>query len=183
MANEKQYIEKYLPDMVKNIREFKGLALGENPEIENLWNGLDGLMNNQYVKDADEVGVQRLEKMLKITPRGTDDMTLRKFRILSRLNEQPPYTYKALENQLKALCGEEGFTMELDENNYKIMVRVALDAKRKFYEVDALLKRVVPANMVIDLSILYNQHSTLASFTHNQLGSYTHDQLRNEVVR
>jgi len=44
------------------------------------------------------------------------------------------------------------------------------------------LQRVIPANMIIDLRLIYNQHLTLKQFTHAHLQTYTHNQLRNEVI-
>ena len=46
----------------------------------------------------------------------------------------------------------------------------------------ALLDRVVPVNLTVDLSLRYNQHQTLLGRTHAALAAYTHDQLRNEVL-
>ena len=45
-----------------------------------------------------------------------------------------------------------------------------------------MLKETVPANMVLDLSLLYNQHKTLKQFTHRQLSAFTGKQIRNEVL-
>ena len=48
--------------------------------------------------------------------------------------------------------------------------------------VKEMLEEVIPANMEIDLSLLYNQHETLAKFTHKELAKYTHRQIREEVL-
>ena len=37
-------------------------------------------------------------------------------------------------------------------------------------------------NMVIDLDLLYNQHSDFDGLTHEELSVYTHQQLRDEVI-
>lgn len=175
-------ILNYLPNVIKEFREFKALAIAENPELIALWEVLENVMNDQFVNDSTENGVKRWESILKIVPRGTDSLDIRKFRILTRLNEQLPYTMTTLENQLLTLCGADGYSVELENENYTLIVKVNLIAKGKFNEVDALLNRTVPANIVIDLRLLYNQHSTLKQFTHGQLKAFTHKQLRNEVL-
>lgn len=63
-----------------------------------------------------------------------------------------------------------------------IMERVNLINKKKFSMVKEMLEEVIPANMEIDLSLLYNQHTTLAKFTHRELSKYTHKQIREEVL-
>ena len=80
------------------------------------------------------------------------------------------------------LCGEEGYVLELLNLEYKVKVRVALKSKKNYRMVEGLLGEVIPANMEIDLSLLYNQHKTLRQFTHGQLTAYTHNQIRNEVL-
>ena len=175
-------ISNYIPNILKEFREFKALAASENPELLSLWGVLENVMNDQFVNDSTENGVKRWESILKIVPKGTDSLDIRKFRISTRLNEQLPYTYTTLEQQLVTLCGDNGFSMELQNEIYTLIIKVNLTAKGKFNEVDSLMQRMVPANIVIDLSLLYNQHLTLANFTHSQLAAYTHNQLRNEVI-
>lgn len=172
----------YLPQVLKEVRELKLLLQSEQVEIANLWGSIDNALNDQFVIDATEYGVERWEKILGIIPKATEPLDARKFRILTRLNEQLPYTMRSLKQQLEALCGKDGYSIELYNDTYTIEVKVNLIAKSNFDDVDALLQRVVPANMVIDLSLLYNQHLTLGQFTHSQLGQHTHYDLRNEVI-
>ena len=172
----------YLPSVMMELLEFQALASTENPEITSLWSAIDDIINDQFVNDATENGVKRWESMLEISPKGSDSLDVRKFRIISRLNEELPYSYRKLEQQLRTLCGDAGYSLLLQGNTYTLTVRVDLSAKGKYDEVDALLRRVVPANIVIDLSLLYNQHKALAHFTHGHLRGYTHKQLRNEVI-
>lgn len=172
----------YLPSVLQGFKEFKVLSETENPEISALWSVMEDIMNDQFVNESTENGVNRWETIMSIVPKGTDSLDLRKFRILTRLNERLPYTFTALEQQLATLCGVDGFTLELNNGAYTLIVRVELTAKGKFDEVGSLLKRTVPANILIDLSLLYNQQSLLSGFTHAHLSGYTHEQLRIEVI-
>ena len=167
---------------MQEFKEFQELSKAEDPEILALWTVLENILNDQFVNNSTENGVNRWESILKVTPKGTDDLDVRKFRILARLNETLPYTFTTTEQQLATLCGSDGYTLILNNGTYTLTVRVALTAKGNFDEVGKLLQRTSPANMVIDLSLLYNQHSMLARFTHTQLTAFTHDQLRNEVI-
>lgn len=177
-----RYLIDYLPPVLKEVREFKVIVEAEQSEVDRLWKALDNALCDQFINDATENGVSRLEKILKITPKATDTLDVRKFRILTRFNEQLPYTFRTLEQQLATLCGAEGFTMALLNSEYTLVVRVEISAKRKLDEVKALLERTVPANIIIDLSLRYNQHSVLEKLTHAQLSAYTHYDIRNEVV-
>lgn len=173
----------YLPDFLKQFREFKQLMYTEQPQMEKLWNYIDDTLANFFISDATNDGLKRFETILSIKPKDTDSLSDRRFRILSRWNEQLPYTMNVLKMQLTSLCGTNGYLVELNNREYTLVVKVALTAKNNFIDVGNYLEKVVPVNMVIDLSLLYNQHQTLAKYMHTQLSIYTQQQLRDEVMK
>jgi hypothetical protein len=154
----------------------------EQPEIEGLWSALEDALKDQFVPEASINGILRLEHILNIAPKGTDSLNDRRFRILARLNEQLPYTFRSLDEKLTTLCGADGYTMELIHGDYTLKVRIELVVRAQYDEVDRLLKNIVPANIFIDLSLRYNQHMTLGTYTHAHLGLFTHYALRNELI-
>ena len=164
----------YLPYVVRDYAEFQGIAGAEQPEFENAWAAVDDLLDNQFITTAGNLGLSRWEKILGITPKGTDTVEDRRFRVLTRLNEELPYTLPQLRNILETLCGEDNYSADVEEGTYQLLVKIGLAAKNNFNDVEALLNRVVPENMVITLLQLYN--------THAQLAAFTHDRLRNEVM-
>ena len=173
---------KYIPPILQDVAEFKALAIAENPEFDEGWIASANIRYDQFIMTLTENGLKRWEGILDITPKLTDTLDLRRFRILARLNEQTPYTYRTVKGQIELLCGENNYTFDLQNEIYKLKVRVGLAAKGKLDEVNLTLRKTVPANIVIDLALLYNQHMTLGLFTHQMLKNYTHDGLRNEVI-
>lgn len=173
---------KYLPQQLQDVKEFNYIY--STAEIENDAFEQEAIRQllNLFIETADEEGIEDLETKLSIKPKATDSLSDRKFRLLARINQQLPYSWAKLHQQMQALCGEEGYSLNRIVGEYKIIVRVALTAKSNFDDVGTMLERVVPYNTVIDLSLLYNQNSTLAQFTHAQLNAYTHKQLREEVL-
>lgn len=172
----------YLPYIVRDYAEFQGITGAEQPEFENAWAAVDDLLNNQFITTAGNLGLSRWEKILGITPKGTDTLDDRRFRVLTRLNEELPYTLPQLRLILETLCGAGNYSAIVEKGTYILVVKIGLAAKKNFSDVEALLQRVVPANMVVDLSQLYNTHAELGRFTHAQLAAFTHDHLRNGVM-
>lgn len=172
----------YLPYVVRDYAEFQGITGAEQPEFENAWAAVDDLLNNQFITTAGNLGLSRWEKILGITPKGTDTLDDRRFRVLTRLNEELPYTLPQLRVILGTLCGAGNYSAEVEEGTYQLVVKIGLAAKNNFSDVASLLDRVVPENMVVTLLQLYNTHGELGRFTHAQLSTFTHDQLRNEVM-
>lgn len=179
---ERNLIE-YLPEFLRDVKEYQAiLTTAEQPEMIKLWEAEENALKDQFIVDATESGISRWEKILGITPKATDSLDVRRFSILTRINEQIPFTLTTLKEQLRSLCGEDGYDVNLDAKNYTLSVRVALTAESNFDEVELFLKRVVPANLVVDLSLKYSQHSKYTSNTHEGLATFTHEQLRNEVM-
>lgn len=151
---DRQLIE-YLPAFLSDKKEFIVLFTTEQIEIENIFNKLNTYFDNFFIESADVIGVSKYEKMLKIKPKDSDDLDLRKFRILAKYNEQLPYSYLKLVEMLNTLCGEGNVFVKVKD--LQLSVYIKLSVKDRFDEVAELLKRVIPANLVLDLSILYNQ--------------------------
>lgn len=171
----------YLPYVLRDYREFQGITDGQQPEFELAWNRANSALAEQFVLTATGTGLSRLEKILGITQRGTDTVEERRFRILSRLNEELPYTLTQLRNILQVLCGAGNFSVNVDTDTDTLYVKIGLSAAKNFHDVEELLQRVTPQNLFIDLQQLYNSHQEAGRFTHAQLAAYTHDQIRNEV--
>lgn len=173
-----RHLIDYLPPIVGDTVEFKELCKTEETEISNLWDGTARVLDEQYLETMSEYGVGRTEKMLGITPFDTDTLADRKFRIKAWSNSDLPYTIRALERMLSALCGED-YTLTL--TGYEMTVKMGLGVHKQYNEVEKLLERVVPANIKITVELLYNTHEMLSEYTHAQLAAYTHGELRTEV--
>ncbi|CAI3542765.1 MULTISPECIES: putative phage tail protein [Clostridium] len=172
----------YIPPVLADAEEQKQIFKALNPEINMLWAEIERAQNNQFISSSDEYGVARRENMLSIKPKNTETLDDRKFRLLSREIEKLPYTYRVLKNKLKALCGENGYTLNIDYENEIVDIKIELTSRKSFDEVELMTEKMIPLNMVINISLLYNQNSLLKKYTHKQLSAYKHSQLRNEVI-
>ena len=179
MVIERKLID-YLPPYMQEYAEIGTIMQSEQPDIDNLWSAFETAFADQYILDATAYGVQRWEFMLGISPKDTDTLDERKFRILTRLNQELPYTLTKLKEALIALCGVDGFSIHLNSAEYRIEVKLALDNEKNCQEVADLLTKMVPANLTQVVSVLYNNHLLLNQFIHGELSAYTHHQLKAE---
>ena len=170
----------YLPIQMRRFYEMQKIMGAENPEFKLLWDANIRTRNELFIMTAGEWGINRVESIVGVTPADDDSLEARRFRVLTRINEHLPYTYRVLDEQLRALCGEGNYAIRLDSNAYTISVRVALVARNNFDDVAQLLDRVIPANFIIDLQFMYNTYRELSWFTHAYLSGFTHKQMRNE---
>lgn len=167
----------YLPKVVRTIKEFEVLGNAENPEINNLWLNNQLVLNNQFVATLDEAGCERWEKMLNISPKESSTLEDRRLTILARINASLPYTYRQLENFLRNICDDD-YTMTLDNANYTLTVLLNLSRQNQFDEVSNLLTRVIPANLICNVSLKYNKYKSIKPYRYSLLINYTCHEIR-----
>lgn len=174
----------YLPCIMQDYEEMQQIMQVEQPGMEALWEACDSLMNEAYVQTETGLGAKRWESILEISPKDTDTLEVRNFRIQGRLVEDLPYTYRMFERQLIALCKEKGHSLFMTEQNgLTLKIRVALSAKELKDEVVKLAERIVPCNIILDVELMYNTHAMLKGYTHAGLSDTTHAQLREKVFQ
>ena len=175
-------IKDLWPPIMQELEEFQKIAEIEELYFEQLKQEIENIVDDQFIQTATEKGIARRERMLKISPFADDTLETRRFRVQGVWNDKLPYTYRVLLERLDSLCGPDGYVMELNAGEYSLNIKIELTKKRMFDEVVRITRQMVPANIVITVELRYNQHLTLANFTHEQLSQYTHYQLRNEVI-
>ena len=153
----------------------------EQPEFELAWQNAENTLADQFVMTATINGVERWEKIFDIVPKATDTLDERRFVILSKMNEQPPYTLPLLRSILNTLCGEGGYTLYLNADKYLLTIKLALSNEKNYAAIVDLLDRILPANLAREIS-MYNTHGILGNYTHGQLAQFTHDELRKDVL-
>jgi len=153
----------------------------EQLEILDFFKAIEILLDNQFIQTLTEYGVGRWEKMLDIAPKATWTLDERRFAVLLRLAESLPYTFRALERMLGELCGNDGYSLDL--NGYSLGVKIALTAKNKVDEVRAMLRRVCPANLAIEVALLYNTWEHLKTKTWEHLKTKTWRDIKGEALR
>lgn len=175
-------ILSYLPPVLHQIKEVVEISNVEKLPLEGTWQAIEDSLNNQYIITANEEGLARHEKMLNINVPETDSIETRRFRLLTRYQEQAPYTNSVLKEILDSLLGEDGYVMNRDVVCKELSVKIELTVKGQFDAVVVMLERITPQNMLLTVRLRYNQHSLLNQFTHAQLAALTHKQIREEVL-
>lgn len=172
----------YLPNIIKELEEFKQIMNAEQRQIDELWGFIYAILNEAFVDTAEDIGLKRWESILNITPLDTDTAEVRRMRIHARMLEDAPYTWNSFKQMLDGLCGENGFTLELKSKEYILVIKVALTSKKLKDEVVKMAERVVPANLILDIDLLYNTYDLLKKITWEQASEKTYQQLRDEVI-
>ena len=166
------------PELVRVTREFQALGETEETAFGEVWAALDAVWQNQFIDTLDETGCGRWEQLLGMQCRLTDTVAERRFRIRARLNEELPFTLRALVQALTALCGAGQFEYELLREEYCLRIGLELTVQRLYEEVEALAGRMVPANLVVEVYLRYRQWRDVEAFSWQAAGAATWQELR-----
>lgn len=173
-------ILEYFPDVLKNVKEFKCLAASYQDEFDKLWDVKAEMADNCFISDMNVDCISRMEQQMEIANKASSSLEDRKLNVLVKNAQCPPYTMKELEKRMDTLCGRGCYSMWLSAENYKIWALLAVGIRDRLADVKALFEAMVPANMLIDVSLRYNYNSSVAGYTHSQLAAHSHTALRED---
>lgn len=145
-------IERYFPDVLANAKEFMTLGAIVDPELKLTWQALIKQMLNTFVYDLDKDGASRWEDMLQLHPGAGDSLSVRKQRILARINATLPYTFRSFQNMLNALYGDGKVVELLNADEYELWLDLAAEVTFKNAEIRKLARVIIPANLDIKIS-------------------------------
>ncbi len=135
-----------LPSFLAGYGEIKEILKAEEPEFSLLWDNTKRALYNQFITTADEKGIAGYERLLGLLPESSDSLEQRRARVMSKWLAKLPYTYKALIERLKALCGDD-FSLYCDFEKYILRLLVHFREYSSFLEVKKLFREMLPANI------------------------------------
>ena len=141
----------YLPPFMQDFTEIAKTLNAENPEFEIAWEAAHQVLNNQFVEDANEYGISKFEKALKIFPSKEDTLDFRRQRILSRLRTRPPFTLAFLHQQLDALLGLGQWTCRVDYPAYLLTIGTRVEDKTQRAELVHMVNQIKPAHIAFQM--------------------------------
>ena len=147
---------EYLPEFMQEIKELKELFEVEDAEIEKLNAEIQKIFNEIIVKTAENYGLDRYEKLYDIK-NTTNDIEVRRFNILAKINNKVPYTMNWLRNKLDTLVGRENYEITLDHKNYKITIDVIALFKDIAIILNKDLREQLPANLIITVNLFQTE--------------------------
>lgn len=183
---------KHYPDRWRELKEIQAICDSDLLPVDevdvhtlpHLWRCMDAELDNVFIlpygdsEGADEYACSRWEQMLGIVP--ANDMTLddRQFNIYTKLYQNTPYSIGKLREMLDYLVGETDYTLTRDVANKTICVRLSLGSRFKADTVQDLLDKIVPADMILNISVAYTTHDNMSKYTHDDLSAYTHTEIK-----
>ncbi len=167
---------------MQEYREMAQITGAEQPDFDQIWAYRSLVRNNAFVADTDTYGMARWEKVVGVVPLPNQTLGERRAVVLAKLNEQLPYSMRALEKALTEICGADNYTIELHADAYTLEVLLTVVSKQHAKTVQELLWRWIPCNLIWQVTIVWNRHRDLRPFTHEELATHTQQGVREDVL-
>jgi len=176
----------YYPQVIKDIKEFKELSkvidseLVGNEEVgyNRLEKQIGDFVNESYIETASEYGVGRYENIINQNSPANMDLEKRKVLLKSKYFVRTPITIFNLEEYLDISIGHINYVYTLI--GYTLSVKLNLATSYMMDIVRNDLRKMIPANIILDVGILYNKHEDLKPYTHAVLATHTHQNIRED---
>lgn len=140
----------YLPPFMQNFTEIAATLNAEDPEFVIVWDSADRVLKNQFIATADEYGISRFEKILKIFPFKEDTLESRRSRVQNRWFNDMPCTLRTLVYRLTTLCADHGFTLtKYFTDAYTLEIYTDLELFGQVEELERIIGSVIPCNLVV----------------------------------
>lgn len=160
---------KYLPNTVRELREFQQLGEVEAPILEEEAAAKDKLIRNQWILTAERDGLLRLAAIIGISEAKQMETEELRQEILYRWNLHRPYTYFHLIDWLDGFCGEEWYLLLLYRKEYRLRLILELRIKEQKAFLEQYLRRILPANILLQVELRTNIHAELRPLTHGDI--------------
>ena len=148
-------ISKLYPMTISDFEEFLEIAKVENSNFNRVKVELLQMFSMRFVNETDEMGIARWEKMLKLKRRPSDTLEIRRMKVLAKINNKLPYTWRSLQQLLNSIFGEGNYQITLDPQEY--ILELLIPSEQNYYrEVSEILEPMIPLNiyMIIAEGIL-----------------------------
>jgi len=173
----------YLPPVLQTVTEMAAIMDdGAQYGVSDLWDAADSVFDEQFLFTASFYAVKRWEQIIGLKPVSDDTLEDRKLTIRSRLSESAPYTMNTLRKLLNALIGADNYELTLFHAQYKLRVVVSLGRLQLIATVNELLRRVVPANITLEVSARYNTWHQIKLIKWGDTESMTWRQMREDEL-
>lgn len=140
----------YLPPFLTSLKEMSELLKAEAPEFDQQNNSIFDLTDQLFVPTA-TWGLSRWEKILKVPRESGDTEEIRRLRLISKMSNIPPITYRAIEQAVNRFLKKPSAQVRLLPGEYRFNVDINIDDLQHMNELIEALENMKPAHLTYTL--------------------------------
>ena len=136
-----------LPPYFQAVYEYQVLMDVERAELETAKRSLEQIKKNLYVQTCDDSTLREYEQLLGIVRERGAAMEYRRRMILSRMNQQLPYSLPKLKEILDAALGRQWYELEIRYGIYELELDVIDQSYQVLKNIQAMVEEIIPAHL------------------------------------
>lgn len=164
---------QYLPLHIAEIEEFEKIAKIYDKYLILVWQSLKREELNRVLPTMDENECSYWEELLHIVVNPADTLEDRVNRIRGYHVSDLPYTFNKLDEVLKVVCGVNNYKLKVDNSKYLVDCGVKLVSISMIEVVADLIRKRVPANMIVNVYALFNRWERFKTMQWSELTTST----------
>ena len=138
-----------LPEWFKRVIEYPEIMAAYAKALSSLDGNIEQLWKNKYLQTCDEPTLALYEKLLKITPSGTDSIEYRREIALNKYSMIVPFSEDFLRDRLDVIFGAGGYELVIDSPNQTAELSVIRTVPRGLSIFFDLWYGIAPAQMEV----------------------------------
>lgn len=153
----KERMNRYFPEVIRNINEFKAIIDAEYPEFEELSINRENVLNNAYITTMDESRIEQWEKILRLKPVANSTLEDRRDSIIATIRGQGKLNTQLIETIVSSFTGGIVESWVIDSILYVKIYPPANDKSYIFDNVKNVLATKLPAHLGL---VVYRNYAT-----------------------
>ena len=148
---------------MQKFEEIKEIMSVENEETDAMRANIQKIFNNAFIKDCDEYGIKKYEKLLGILPNLEDTIESRRSRVLMQWNNYTLLTYRMIVQKLIETLGDGNFKLSGHTEDYEFLLNTKCELFGQIEELEHMLEKILPSN------IYYHIENTIEAKTESSI--------------
>ncbi|MGL5973438.1 MAG: putative phage tail protein [Oscillospiraceae bacterium] len=182
MLIQKYSVRDFFSNVVSSVKDIDYLITALDDVFDKLVDDLYDLENQYNIYSASHQTLGKWEDIYKTQSKNVNDLDFRRFTIGTKFKEKPPFTEKVVRGFLNNLVGVNGYIIKLNYGEYILEIKLHLYNKLKFNEVYDFLNRILPCNLVIDLTVIYNTNEKVSKYKNSYLADMKHLKIKEGMI-
>lgn len=141
-----------VPEWFQKVIEFPEIMKAWKYALDQFDGNIKQLWDNQYIQTCDEATLSLYEKLLGITPSGTDTLEYRRAIVLNKYSMMVPFSEGYLRSRLDEMFGADGYTLTIDSATSTASIVITSSVARALSIFFDLWYGIAPAHIEIDAS-------------------------------
>lgn len=148
---------QWLPQHLAEMTEWQEICKAYDYLLDKAFKELDEIYANQIMDSLTDIGCLIWERLLGIATEEGESIEERRQAIKSYFTGDLPYTESKLREALGKLAGPEAVTLKVTQSIYEIKIDLTVNAPSAVANVQDIVYKMRPSNMVVRICIHYKQ--------------------------